>query len=348
MGEFERLRSWFTHDPTQPGRLSADDPEVQRLIQQIAPGSHATELGGWVSLNLHLEASGLVLRVHQPFVSRRRVHVVQCVRERLAAAGLTVPVAVQWHGSTVLRCRRHVAEMEPYLQHDRKEPSLDAYLWLFGALGELHRAMAPLRLPVSRPVLASYTPPTTLRRWLAATTAAVADDPEASEVTTELRGLLSKLATVWVPSTQLPRQAVHGDIHLANVGTAPSGRPCYLDFGNMSIAPRIHDVAYGLAHMVFAMNGYIKPDLRAFPWQEVPRLVQAYEAAAGWRLTKMEKRALTPYVAAVPIHYATRSGFFADPAAVLHSERPFLELSQWLLTHPANKEVAADGRRGLG
>ena len=83
MGEYARLRSWFTHDPTKPGRLSADDPEVQRLVQRIAAGSRATDLGGWVSLNLHLEPAGLVLRVHQPFVSRRRVRVVQRLRDRL-------------------------------------------------------------------------------------------------------------------------------------------------------------------------------------------------------------------------------------------------------------------------
>jgi Ser/Thr protein kinase RdoA (MazF antagonist) len=334
MGEYARLKSWFTHDPAHPGRLSPEDPEVRRLIRRIAAGSHATDLGGWVSLNLRLEPAGIVLRVHQPFVSRRRLRVVQHVRERLAAAGLIVPLAVPWRGSTVLRCRRHLAEMEPYLQHDRRKPSLDTYVWLFGALGELHRAMAPLKLAVSRPVLASYTPPSTLRRWLAATSAAVAKDAEGSAVTNELHGLVKKVAAAWVPAARLPGQLIHGDIHLANVGVAPSGRPSYLDFGNMSLAPRVHDLAYAFAHMVFAVNGYRKLDLQAVPWHELPRLVHAYEAGAGWRLTELEKHALVPYIAAVPVHYAARAGFFADPLAVLRSERPCLELSRWILTHP--------------
>ncbi len=217
-----------------------------------------------------------------------------------------------------------------------RERNLQTYAWLFGALGELHRAIAPLKLPVSRPVLASYTPPGTLRRWLAATTAAVARDPEAAEVADDLRRPLGKLTTAWVPATQLPRQPVHGDIHLANVGSAPYGRPSYLDFANITVAPRVHDVAYALAHMVFAMNNHERLDVENFPWREVPRLVHSYEFTAGWRLTGLEERALVPYLAARPIHYAARAGFFADPSAVLQSERPFLELSRWVLAHPGH------------
>lgn len=340
MGDFVRLRSWFTYDPADPGRVSPDHPGVARLVRRIAPGCGVTDLGGWVSLNLRLEPADLVLRVHQPFVSRGRMLAVQEVRRQLAAAGLTVPVAVPWQGSTVLRVGRHLAELEPWLPHERRRPGLTSYRWLFTVLGELHRAMSPLRPTVPRPVLASYAPPSTLRRWLSATRAATVADAGTSPIATELADLVRALARRWVPSTTLPRQPIHGDIHLSNVGIAPSGHPVYLDFGNMAIAPRVHDIAYALAHMVFALNDYRGADPHALPWRSLPGLIAAYEAAAGSRLTDMERRALAPYTAAVPVHYAARAGFFADPSAVLRSEAPFLELSRWLLARPDDLATA--------
>ena len=72
----------------------------------------------------------------------------------------------------------------------------------------------------------------------------------------------------------------------------------------------------------------------AFLWREVPQLVHEYEATAGFRLTALERQALAPYTAAVPLQQAARAGFFADPMAVLRNTRQFVELSSWLLTHP--------------
>jgi hypothetical protein len=68
----------------------------------------------------------------------------------------------------------------------------------------------------------------------------------------------------------------------------------------------------------------------------VPRLVKEYEAAVGYRLTEAERASLAPYMAAIPIHYAARAGFFADPLALLQNERPFLKLSAWLLGNPGS------------
>ena len=70
-----------------------------------------------------------------------------------------------------------------------------------------------------------------------------------------------------------------------------------------------------------------------FPWDEVPRLVEAYEAAAPAPLTPAERRAL-PYTAAVPLYGAALDGFTADPAANLRGRLPFLRHSERLLRHP--------------
>jgi hypothetical protein len=64
-----------------------------------------------MSLNARLDSAGLVLRVHQPFVSRRRLLAAQDVRRRLADLGLVVPVPLHWRNSTVFRCGYRWAEL---------------------------------------------------------------------------------------------------------------------------------------------------------------------------------------------------------------------------------------------
>ena len=77
----------WREDPSDPDRPVLSNPDVQRLIAEIAPGSTATDLGGAFSLNARLEPAGLVLRAHQPFMTRRRLEAQQEVRRRLAELG---------------------------------------------------------------------------------------------------------------------------------------------------------------------------------------------------------------------------------------------------------------------
>jgi hypothetical protein len=86
--------------------------------------------------------------------------------------------------------------------------------------------------------------------------------------------------------------------------------------------------------MALALGGARAPD--AFPWGRVPRLLRAYEAAAGGPLTGAERGALPAYAAAVPLFQATVAGFTRDPVGALRDDvrRPFLRLAGWLLAHP--------------
>jgi Ser/Thr protein kinase RdoA (MazF antagonist) len=329
---YPHLLDWWNDNPSDPDRPTLDNPAVQRLVDAIEPGAQATDLGGIMSLNVRLDPAGLVLRVHQPSVSRRRLLAVQAVRRDLIGQGLVVPAPLAWRGATVFRCGPRWAEIERYIVHERAAPTLDSYRWLFGTLGALHRALLPLALPVPRPVIATYAPPGSLRRWLPVTTAAVRDDREATAVARLLAALIGRLRGQWVPACRLPVQLIHGDVRLSNVGRAPDGRAVYLDFGFLARRPRLHDLAYALAFMVRALEGHHAPE--AFGWQRVPDLVADYEAAAQARLTAEERRALAPYTAAVPLHGAALDGFATDPAAQLRSRRPFLRLSDWLLAHP--------------
>lgn len=90
-----RLRAWLWDDPADPGRWPLDRPEVQRLIAEIDPGSDATDLGVVMSLNAHLQGAGLVLRVHQPFVTRTRLLAQHALRRRLSEQRLLVPAVAE-------------------------------------------------------------------------------------------------------------------------------------------------------------------------------------------------------------------------------------------------------------
>jgi Ser/Thr protein kinase RdoA (MazF antagonist) len=327
-----RLLGWWKDDPADPDRPSLDNPDVRRLIAAIAPGSQATDLGGAMSLNARLAPAELVLRVQQSFVSRRRLFAVQEVRHHLAGLGLLVPVAVRHANTTVFRCGKRWAELEPYIPHDRLPPGFDSYRWLFQAAGTLHRAMAGFDLPVPRPLVATYAPPASLRRWLPVTEAAVQGDPEAAEIARLLRDLVRALRRQWLPAATLPLQLIHGDASLRNICQTVEGRTVYLDFGFLAVRPRVHELAYALAFMLLALDGHRAPE--QFAWQQIPQLIGEYEAAANSRLTPAERRALAPCTAAVPLYHAALDGFTSDPAGLLRARLPFLRLSAWLLANP--------------
>lgn len=269
------LLAWWTDDPAHPDRVTLNNPAVQRLVAEIDPGAQATDLGGVMSLNVGLDRAGLVLRVQQPFVSRSRLLALQEVRRRLAGQGLVVPAPVCRGNAAILRCGDRWAELEEYVPHERLVPELDSYGWLFGAMGVLHRALARLDLPVPRPLVATYAPPGSLRRWLPVTEAAVTGDPEAAEAAEVARllcDLVRRLRGQWVPASALPSQLIHGDVRLSNVCRTPVGETLYLDFGFLAVRPRIHDLAYALAFMVLTLGGHRVPG--NFAWQSVARLIE--------------------------------------------------------------------------
>jgi Ser/Thr protein kinase RdoA (MazF antagonist) len=318
-------------------RPGLDDPQVRRLAAEIAPGARATDLGGTMSLNARLEGAGLVLRVHRPLFSRARLLALQRVRRGLAGKALVVPAPIPWRGATLFRCGNRWAELEAFVASERLPPTTDAYTWLFGALGALHRGLASPEvagLAVPRPAVSTYGPPATLRRWLPATEAAVRHDRQAAATARWLHRLVGQLRAQWVPATALPVQLIHGDARLGNFCRTPEGEAVYFDFGFLARRPRVHDLAYALAWIV------LRPDSRGtaegFAWDTVPRLVGAYEVAAETTLTTAERRALVPYTAAVPLYLAALAGEVGDPVAHLRNETrlTFLRIGEWLLDHP--------------
>jgi hypothetical protein len=130
-----RLVSWWQDAPGDPGRLTLTDPDVQALVRLLAPDGQVADLGGTMSLNLHLRCHHRVLRVHQPFVSRTRLLGLYTLRRELCSLGLAVAKPVELDGALTLRLRNRSVECEKYVPHDRHPHMVEAYLWLFDAMG---------------------------------------------------------------------------------------------------------------------------------------------------------------------------------------------------------------------
>lgn len=319
---------------------------LEQLITEVAPGNTWTDLGGWISHNLLLEPSGLVLRLHPPEASRRRLLAVQRVRAALAEHGFMVPVARAVGGSTALRCADSWAELEPFLPHERLPRGWDTYHWMFQAMGVLHRTLRTLDLSVPRPRDAVFVAPRTLHHWAqttaADTTAAektgTATDPqlatEMAEAQRQRRQLVARLRRLWVPAHQLPRQLVHGDIKLPNLGRSPDGRTVYLDFGFLAMRPRIHDLAFSLTHTILTAAEDQVADPTQFAWDKVPDVIAAYEEGAGVQLTPLERRALAPYTATVRAFSVAYADIVEHPSDWRRYCAPNLAMATWLLDHP--------------
>lgn len=327
-----RLTKWWRDDPSDPDRMLLNNPHAQKLIAEIAPDAKTTDLGGVMSLNVRIEPDELVLRVHQPFVSRSRLLAVQKLRYGCDNQGLIVPIPMYWNNAPLLRCQNRWAELEQFIPHERLNPSLDSYLWLFQAMGVLHRTLTRLHVAVPRPLVATYASPSTLRRWLQVNSIAVQDDSEAVITAELLNNLLRRLRSQWISTSELPTQLVHGDIRLSNVCQTLDGQRVYFDFGFAAHRPRIYDIAYALAFMVLTQGGHQAPN--HYRWQDVGQLVNEYELAAHTRLTTLERKALAPYIASIPMYHAANVGFSNNPVKQLHEKSVLLRLSEWVLAHP--------------
>ncbi|MEQ7006627.1 phosphotransferase [Actinopolymorpha sp. B17G11] len=331
-----RMRRWWQGDPASPEVTSPDDPDLRRLLERVAPGSETSDLGGCFCVNVRLPEPGLVVRVQPRFVSRQRVLALQDIRRQLARRGLLVGTPRTWRGRPLLRCRGCLVELETYVPHAKPEATCESYTWMFRGMGRLHRELAQIEVALPRPVVSTYAPPGSLHRWLPAAERAVAHDPVATDMAALVRRLLPVLRRRWVPASVLPRHLIHGDVRLGNIGLTPEIETPYLDFGFAAVRPRIHELAYALAWVILRPDGSGTAD--TFCWDKVPALVEEYEDAAGTVLTPVERKALTPYIAAVPLYHAATVGFHADPVAQLRDDRDgnaFLRISEWLLANPA-------------
>lgn len=287
-----------------------------------------------MSLNLHLEELGLVLRVHPRFESVDRLHALRALRRTLQAAGVAVGVPQPLFGREIVEIDGRFAEAETYLTARTPDATWDAYVWMYESMGRLHRAInassRSMRLPSPR--VATYASPGKLRRWIDTTSSAVAGDEHAKAIAAQAAEMVDDLARQWTRPELLPIQIVHGDIRLGNVAMTPSGDTAYFDFGFAATRPRIHEVAYSLFWIVLKPDDTGRP--ADFDWSRVAELIEAYETAAGQPVEPIERRALGPYLAAVPLYLAAIASYTPEPSERIKQETASLTIARWVLDHP--------------
>ena len=311
-------------------RPSRDAQAVQEVLVKLGVASAPADLGGTMSLNLHLEELGLVLRVHGRFESERRIRALRDLRRRLNAQGLTVGVPEALLGDEVVIVGGRVAEVETFVEAEKPPPTWDSYLWMYEAMGRLHRAIndgaARLELPV--PEVATFATPGELRAWMATTRNAVSGDEHATAIAEQVLGMLNALERQWILMEELPEHLVHGDFRLGNVARTASG-VAYFDFGFAARRPRIHELAYSLFWIV------LKPDdsgrAEDFEWSRVNELFDAYEVAAQTTISERERRAVVPLLAAIPMYFAAIASYTPDPGERIKQETRSLEIARWVL-----------------
>ena len=323
------LQERWTDDPDDPGRLPPDDPRVQHILVRCAPGEAAIDLGGSFSLNLHLTPSNRVLRIHRPFVSRRRLLAEQGLRQRLAAAGIRTPVALQTGGTSILAAgagpRRRLAELEPFIDSVKPGLTPESFHWLFQKLGELHTVLAASPSPFPHSVAATWGTPRSMQRWLAVTRHTVATDHAALGIVATTQRLVREIRRRWVPPARLPTQLIHGDFRIGNAVQTPDSRDLILfDTGFAGIQPRVWDVAYALGFMKLALGDTCD---RAM----CMATIAAYEDALGQPLIADERRAIPAMAAIALLHTVAHAGYMACPIDGVQSQEPFVRAAGHIL-----------------
>ena len=315
-------------------RPSLKDPEVEALVSRLYPTAMVVDLGGCVSLNLHIVEPGLVLRVHDPSVSATRLRALQRLRLDLAEHQLVVARPQRIAGSWLVTSGERLAEVEAYENHGRIQPTWEGYRWMFSAMGTLHRHLRVLpAIAVPRPAWSTYAPPGSLTRWLSQTRHRMHHDSRTSYTVAQLVRLVGRLRQRWVPASSLPQHVIHGDIRRDNVGMSPAGHPVYLDFGFAATRPRVHDVGYALSWIILQPDG--RGDAAAFRLGKGATLLEAYEAASGVPLSPDEWLALPGYLASVPLYTPSLAIHSADPTAELTDSEnlAFIDISEWVLSN---------------
>jgi len=306
----------MVRDAQLPSGRPVIDHDVRQLLSRIDPQDSPVDLGGSTSLNLLLKTPGLVLRVNKPFVTMRRIHADQELRYFLAGKGLNIARPATWDGRSVFRCGPLYAQLQQYVPHGA--PTTGPAL--FEAIGALHSVLATATQRPPRPSVTSYVSPRTLHRWLDRNHDAGLPRLLEPGVLADHQDLLRMLRRQFVARNRLPTQLIHGDAHPDNIRQAPNGGPLYLDFDGVTRAPRIHDLAYALAFLLFWHEG----PLEEFPWQDIADFLAAYDRAAAFPLTDEERVALPAYTAAVPIYYDICDW----------SDQPIRNIGRWILEHP--------------
>jgi homoserine kinase type II len=309
----------------------------------LGPIQAARDLGGTYNLNLRLYTVGgqFVLRVHRPWVTAERVAVLQAAKHRLAAAGfpVSVPLATT-EGEPALRWGNRLVEVEPFVAHDNVADSWDRYPPAFAVLGRLHDGLTAAVDPRTfvPPRVSNYGSPTSLLAWVGQTEARIRANPpgnatgRALQVCATANEVLGKLADWWPRAAPgLPVQPIHGDYGGGNVLFRRGRVAAVVDFDFLAMRERVYDLAYCLYWMLVRLAGTELPaDL---PWEATRGMLDAYDAAAQHRLTRLERQAIPYEIARVPLYWVGEAQFLPDPALTVARLADSVKFARWTFAH---------------
>lgn len=284
-------------------RASMDDPAISALVDRVAAGAARADIGGSFNLNVRIDTEPpVVLRVHRPWVTRRRVEGLRRLRERLQQTHVRVARPIPVSGRDLLRVAGRWAELEEFIPHVQPRADHDSFIRLFEELGRVHAALNAAWEPAPPEPLDDHRTFGQLRYSIAFTRRALG--PSSEPVVQRMRRLTGQLARLR-REVELPAGPIHGDFKLSNVGELPDGSWATFDLDFARVRERIYDVAGSLNHVTHSGPDGVGPPAHLI---EPRRLLDAYERTAAEPLTRDEHRWLPAALALIPLHWAATTG----------------------------------------
>jgi Ser/Thr protein kinase RdoA (MazF antagonist) len=276
-------------------RASPDDPAVAALIAGVARGAGWVDIGGVFNLNVRIDVEPpVILRVHRPWVRRRRVEGLRHLRERLRGTQVRVARPIRISGRDLLRVADRWAELEEFIDHVQPAAGEHSSVRLFEELGRFHTALKAVWDPSPPEPLDDHRTFGQLRYSIGFTRRRLG--PGSEPVVRRMRQLTGELSKLR-KRLELPCAPIHGDYKLGNAGELSGGSWATFDLDFVRVRERLYDIAGSMNHV-----------LESSAWLDPRRLLDAYEGTAPEPLTPDEHRWLPGALALIPLHWAATTG----------------------------------------
>jgi Ser/Thr protein kinase RdoA (MazF antagonist) len=284
--------------------VSADLEEFLRAHWGVRPAGAAPDLGGSSNLNLLVtdDRSLRVARVYRPFVTGQRVAALQAVRRHLARHGIPCAEPIpprSGRGWETFQGR--TVEVEPYVAAPAAMHTLARVRTGLAVLGRIHALLQafPADPAAAATRFANYVAADGLAEAVDAGTRRIrAWRPAHAEA--RLADIADQLAATLAAREQedlgqLHRQLVHGDFWDNNVRFRRQQVALVTDFDFLGERPRTDDLALTLYYTSVDIT-----DITGDP-ARLARLLSAYEAGLGTRLSQDERAAIPLAMARQPL-----------------------------------------------
>jgi Ser/Thr protein kinase RdoA (MazF antagonist) len=247
-----------------------------------------------------------------------------------------LPVHTRSGESLLVRDGRAI-ELEAWLPNSSPLETWSRYRTAFALLGSLHAALEqyPGTPAVPAPRVQNYGVPATLGAWVRAAMDRIRETGgrqagSALEVCAEALDLLRRLDVWWEGARDsLPQHLVHGDYGVGNLLWRGEAAVAVVDFDFLAVHERVFDLAYAAFWMLERLEPEVPPEQRT--WQRVPILLAAYDSAATRPLLPLERAAILPEIARVPLYWVGEAAFVDDPTGAVLRSASGVAAARWIV-----------------